>query len=154
MNLKESQIKVIEMLARNEEAVSKLYKAYAEKFPNYESFWSRLAEEEIEHACWIRKLHSKIKEGSVYFNEGRFKIEAIQTSLDYLNDWLVKAQKEEISLINALSLAWDIENALMERKYFEIFEGDSVELKHVLTNLADSTKDHRDRVKRALDENR
>ena len=154
MNLKESQIKVIEMLARNEEAVSKLYKAYAEKFPAHKGFWSRLAEEEIGHAGWIRKLHSKVKEGSVYFNEGRFKIEAIQTSLDYLNDWLVKARKEEISLINALSLAWDIENALMERKYFEIFEGDSVELKHVLTDLADSTKNHRDRVKRALDENR
>lgn len=154
MNLKENQIKVIEMLARNEEIVSQLYKAYAEKFPDHKDFWSQLAEEEIDHADWIHKLHFQIEEGSVYFNEDRFKMEAIQSFLDYLNDCLVKAQKEETSLINALSIAWDLENGLIEKKFFEVFEGDSAKLKHVLIDLADSTKDHRDRVKRALDENR
>jgi len=73
MNLKENQIKVIEMLARNEEAASQLYKAYAEKFPDYKDFWLSLAEEEIEHADWIHKLHSQIEEGSVYFNDDRVK---------------------------------------------------------------------------------
>lgn len=154
MNLKENQIKVTEMLARNEEIVSKLYKTYAEKFPAHKEFWSRLAEEETEHADWIGKLYSQIKEGSVYFNEKRFKIEAIQKLQKHLNNRLARAQKEEIPLLNALSIARDIENALLENKFFEIFEGDTVELKHVLTDLAASTKDHLNRVEKAWAKNR
>ncbi len=84
MSLKENQINVIEMLARNEEALSRLYRAYADKFPDYKDFWSDLADEEIEHSNWLRGLSPKIQEDSIYFNEGRFKPGAIQTFLNYL----------------------------------------------------------------------
>lgn len=142
MNLEENQIKTIEALANHEEAISQLYRKYGDKFPDYEQFWLGLAEEEVLHTKWIRELRDDIEEGTVFFNEGRFNIVAIQTSLKYIKKQIVDSENQEISLPFALFLALDIENALLERKYFEIFEGDSVGLKHVLQDLAEATELH------------
>jgi rubrerythrin len=154
MDLKENQIKMIEMMAGNEETISKLYKTYAEKFPAHKEFWSQLAEEELEHADWIDKFYSQVKEGSVHFNEKRFTIEAIESLRNVVNNELARVQKEDIALLDALCIALDIENALVENKFFEVFEGDSVKLKHLFIELADGTNEHRDRIKKALDKNR
>lgn len=150
MNLKENQIKTIEALANHEEAIGELYRKYSGKFPDYEQFWLGLAEEEVLHAKWIRELRDEIEKGTVFFNDGRFNIVAIQTSLKFIKKQIVDSESQEISIIIALSLALDTEKALLERKYFEIFEGDSVRLKHVLQDLAEATEHHRDRIEQAL----
>jgi len=49
MPLTETQLKVIKLLAEHEKAISQLYKEYARKFPGKKDFWSKIAEEEIEH---------------------------------------------------------------------------------------------------------
>lgn len=152
MNLEENQIKTIEALANHEEAISQLYRKYSGKFPDYEQFWLGLAEEEVLHTKWIRELRDDIEEGTVLFNEDRFNIVGVQTSLNYIKKQIVDSENQEISLRFALFLALDIENALLERKYFEIFEGDSVGLKHVLQDLAEATELHRDRIEKALKE--
>ena len=104
MSLKEVQIEIVELLVKHERALSQLYKEYAKKFLNEKDFWSKLSAEEIGHANWVQRLHSKIKEGSVYFKEDRFNKEAIKTSLRYLNNQLSKAQMQEMSLMKALSI--------------------------------------------------
>ncbi len=152
IELKENQIKTIEVLASHEEAIGELYRKYSSKFPDYEQFWLGLAEEEVLHTKWIRELRDDIEEGTVFFNEGRFNIVGVQTSLNYIKKQIVDSENQEISLPFALFLALDIENALLERKYFEIFEGDSVGLKHVLQDLAEATELHRDRIEKALKE--
>lgn len=138
----EDQTVVVDLLARNEEAISELYEAYAYRFPDYEDLWTSLANDERKHASWIRNLSS-------YVEEGRFNIAAIQSFSKYLDCELAKAQDPNMLLINALSIAKYIEEALIERKYFESFEGDSVEVKHILRDLAIATEKHLDRVQRA-----
>ena len=128
MLLSETQLKVIELLAEYETMIGRLYKEYAQKFLDWKDFWSKLSAEERGHANWILELCSKIKEGFVFFKEDRFTKEAIKTSLKSLNNQLSEAQMQDISLIKALSTARDIENGLIEKKFFEIFEGDPIEL--------------------------
>ena len=152
MPLTEIQLKVIGLLAEYEIMIGRLYKEYAQKFLDWKDFWLRLSAEERGHANWILKLRSKTKEGSVYFKEDRFNKEAIKTSLKYLNNQLSEAQMQDISLIKALSIARDIENGLIEKKFFEVFEGDPIELKHVLLNLAAATREHRNRIEKAWNE--
>jgi len=60
----------------------------------------------------------------------------------------------EISLIKALSIARDIESGLIEKKFFEVFEGDPIELKHVLLNLVAATREHYNRIEKAWKETR
>lgn len=54
-----------------------------------------------------------------------------------------------VTLKNALSGAMYLEQALIENKYFEIFEGDSAQIKHILGILADSTREHYQRIRKS-----
>lgn len=147
----QKQIEIIEALAGQEEAISRLYRAYGQNFPEDRGFWEALSGEETGHAQWIRDLSAKIGGGGVYFNENRFRIEAIRSSLEYIERENAAAAVGGQDGIEALSVAYMLEDALLEKKFFEIFEGDSIELKHILADLAQSTTEHRERIRRKLD---
>ena len=152
MPLNETQLKVIKLMAEHEKAISQLYKEYARKFPEQKDFWSKIATEELKHASWIFKLRSQAEEGSLYFKEGRFKTEAIKTSLEYIKNQIAEAQNKKISAKNALSVARDLESGLIEKKFFEVFEPDCREIKHVLLNLAAATRQHHNRIEKVWKE--
>jgi len=154
MLLAETQLKAIKLLAEHEKAISQLYKEYARKFPEQKDFWSKIAREELEHASWIFTLCSKAKEGSLYFEEGRFKTGAIKTSLEYLKSQIAEAQNNKISAKNALSVARDLENGLIEKKFFEVFQPDCREIKQVLLDLAAATREHSNRIEKIWKETR
>ncbi|MCZ2846270.1 MAG: hypothetical protein O2U61_07260 [Candidatus Bathyarchaeota archaeon] len=147
-------MKAIKLLAEHEKVISQLYKEYSLKFPEQKDFWSKIANEEIEHASWIFKLCSQAKEGSLYFKEGRFKTEAIKTSLKYVKSQITKAQNKKISAKNALSVARDLENGLIEKKFFEVFEPDCREIKQVLLDLVAATSEHCNRIEEVWKETR
>jgi rubrerythrin len=146
MSIGEYQLHEIEMMAKHEEAIGRLYDVYAQKLPDYEKFWLTLAEEERTHASWIRQLSESVEEGDLTFNEGRFNLQAIETSLRYLEDWTRQAGTASMTMLKALAIAADIENALIDRKFFEIYEADSEYLQAVLKALEEAAREHRDRV--------
>lgn len=150
MELKNYQNEILQALINNEEALSDLYTKYGEKFPDYKEFWVDLAKDEKSHANWLRKFAEKIKDGSVYFNEDRFKIEALRTYFNEVEKYISEATFMELLPINTLSTAYYLEMSLIERKYFEVFEGDSVELKHVLKALTKATKKHEEKISEQL----
>lgn len=151
MEIKEHQLQILELLKGHEMGASELYAAYANKFPEHDKLWSGLSKEELDHADWVEKLTEMVRGGTVYFNEGRFNPEALKNSLVELQNEIMKAKSGGLLLINALSTAYYFETALIERKFFEVFEGDSKELKHTLISLSDSTKKHQEIVKEALE---
>jgi len=71
--------------------------------------------------------------------------------LEYIRQEIKSAQENGIAEVSARAIAYALEDALLEKKFFEIFEGDSVELKHVLSDLEESTKKHRELIKKNLD---
>jgi len=79
---------------------------------------------------------------------------AIQTFIEYLERELTKAREQEMLLINALSTALYIEEALLERKFFVVFETDVLELKRVLLDLAAAVENHVQRVREAWSKHR
>jgi len=153
MTDKDRQIETIEMLIRHEESIGQLYKAYAERYADHRDFWLGLADEEGRHAGWISELYSKVRDGSVHFNRDRFQIPAIQHSLNYVQKMLVKSQEPDFELIEAFSTAWYIEDALLENRFFEVFDTDSADLKETLRKLAEATEQHRQRIHDAKVEN-
>ena len=123
-----------------------LYKTYAWKFTAYEKFWARLSGEEMEHANRIRKLLSRVREGSLSIAKDRFKKELIESFSAYLNRELVRVQSLEMELFDVLTVALNIETNILERKYFETFQGDDGELEETFSYLAATTADHAARV--------
>jgi len=71
--------------------------------------------------------------------------------MNYLEKELVKLNKQEIPLIEALSTTFYIEQSLIESRFFEVFQTDSAELKHTLTKLRDDTTAHRNKAKEKLE---
>jgi hypothetical protein len=140
--LKEDQLEIIQTLAKHEEAISRLYEEYAQKFPQEHLLWSALAGDEIEHSMWVKILLGKIEEGLVHFNEGRFKIGVIRGSLNYIREEIARARDQEMPLPKALSIALNIEKSMIEKGYFQVFEGDSADLREALNNLAAATEEH------------
>ena len=140
------QIDQIEAIARHEEAISGLYAACAASFSEHEDFWRTLAEEETEHASWVRKLRKLIELGKSKVNRDRFKIKPIETSIKYIEGYTKQAQRNELTLLSALSIASDIEHALIEKKFLEVYDSDDEHVKKTLTALFKATDAHRKRV--------
>ncbi|GEM_PF-431845 len=138
------------LLRAHELALGRLYRTYAETFPQHRDLWTRLSQEEQEHADWIDALRLKVEEESSGLVVDRFPAAAIEHSIDYVNRLIDRAHHGNLTAVNALANALDLENALIENRYFEVFAGDSAQIKRTLSDLARSTHTHHEQVRRAL----
>jgi len=141
-------------LIENEELLSILYKKYSDIFKSDTQFWIEISKDEIVHASWISELDNKIGKDGIIINDDRFQIEAIINFGKYVQQNIDAVDIETISPINALSIAMDIENSMLERDIFKIYETDNDELKAVLNKLKKSTEIHYSEVKQRWEEER
>ncbi|EKE18922.1 MAG: hypothetical protein ACD_9C00199G0002 [uncultured bacterium] len=153
MDEKEYQLEIVEKMARNEDRLNELYVKYAHQFPSRSEFWNGLAREEVGHGAWIRTLKSRIEDGSVKFGTDRFNVDMINDFYTYVQQQELKINKG-MPLISALVAAKEIEELMLEKKFFEVFHGDSLELQTLLLALEYSTKNHRSVVIDAWEEER
>ena len=145
-------LEAIDALAENEMLISGLYRIFSKRFPDYHDFWSKMAEEEMQHASMIRSLVPEVKEGTV-----RFKTEGMdKTSIDMFHDYLkfslARAREQDIPLKDAFETALAIEHDLIERSFFDLFETDTSELALIFEGLASSTIEHHRRLVRAIEQ--
>jgi len=154
MNIAKAPGEILEAMKEHELALAELYEVYADKFPEYKDFWRKFSSEEIQHADWINKLQTRFEESTEDFVVERFTIGAVEHSTEYIKKLADTARQEDMLLINALSTAVHLEQALIEKKYFEVFEGDSAKTKHVLSLLAQSTQKHYEKLHAVWQEHR
>jgi rubrerythrin len=144
-------LEAIELLAENEMVISRIYRLFSERFPDYHDFWEKMAEEEIQHADMIRSVVPEIKEGTVRFNAQRFDETSVGMFRDYLKLSLARAGEQDIPLKDAFETALAIEHDLIERSFLELFEADTEELSLVFEGLASSTREHHRRLLKAIE---
>ena len=154
MNIAQAPDKILYAMKEHELAIAELYKVYAEKFPEYKDFWSKFSSEEIQHADYINSLQTVVEESNEDFVIERFKIGAIENSTKYIKNLADTARQSDISLVNALSTAVYLEQALIEKNYFEVFESDSKQTKHILSLLAEDTRKHYEKLRTTWQEHK
>jgi hypothetical protein len=143
----EEKIKdVISKMERLERLIGQLYKVYARVFPSDYSFWVQLSKEEEEHANLVKNLAKELQDGNITFDEKRFKLNAIQTTIRYIQQKINQANNKELTEKEAYSIAWDLENGLLEKSFFKTFQADNIRLKEVLKKLNNDTEEHRNRI--------
>lgn len=151
MDEQEYQLEIVGQMAKNEVKLSELYAKYAHTYPTRKEFWNELAREEVSHGAWINTLRKRIEDGSVKFGSGRFNV-------DMNNDFYKHVQQQELKvsenmpLVDALKTSIAIEEMMLEKKFFEVFHSDAPELEILLLALEYSTKNHREIVLKALEE--
>jgi hypothetical protein len=149
MNTIEAAVRQVDLLQAHERAMGRLYAAYAHRFPQDRDFWLGLSREEEEHAHWIESLQARMEQEPSILVVNRFPVEVIHHSINYINNLTDRADRADLTPIKALSAALDIERALLENRYFEVFAGDSAEVRHILQSLAQGAAAHLERVHRA-----
>ncbi|HUU54800.1 MAG TPA: hypothetical protein VMY87_07765 [Armatimonadota bacterium] len=148
------QIQTLGLMAAHESALADLYRAYAKKLPSYQDFFNGLAADEVLHARMVAGFVDDVKTRKVSVKPGRFSSQSILSSLDFTKERVAEAERGGVSLMQALSTAKDLEDELIERKYFGIFEDDGPELTRLLERLAAETEAHRRKVTEAWERER
>jgi hypothetical protein len=144
---KPDSVRPLEMLIEHEEMIARLYGAFAQKFPEARDFWRGISGEESSHVHWLRRLGEIMAEGGASFHPDRFNLRAVATALEYLQVLLDRAS-ESISMKQALAFAAQIENSIIERRFFEAFEGNTDEARRILELLVKETAKHLEWVSR------
>ena len=154
MNIAQEPTAILGLLKEHEIALSQLYEVYASTFPEFENFWAGLSVEEKQHAEWIDKLKAIVVESPNDFVVDRFPLAAIEHSIGYVREQILKAQQQDITPTQAFSTALDLEEGLLEKKLFETFDGDSKEIERTLALLDQYTQNHYNKVRKMWIENK
>jgi len=146
MKEKEEEKDIIMKMEMLEKVIGQLYKIYAKKFPSDDSFWIQLSREEEEHAKLVKELEKEVKQGNLTFDDQRFKVHAIQTTIQYVQKKINQANDSSMTERDAYHIALDIENGLLEKNFFKTFKADQTGLEDVLNKLIHDTAEHRNRI--------
>ena len=147
MDNSEMDLKKIEILAELQEAMGNIYHIYSERSPDFNQFWSQLADDKFRHVIWISTLLNGVKQGKVRLKRDRFHMEAIRAALQFVRRQISLAQKHSGSFKQAFPAAVSIETTILDKKFFEAFESDSPELRELTCKLQEETKNHLEKLR-------
>jgi len=147
MTLQPFQTKIVTLLIQQELLLAELYQLFAAKIPEQRDFWVTMQHEELEHAQWVEHLSEKAAMGEVTFSEDRARTYTIQAFIEFVRAMLEKARASSPSFREALSTAAGMEEAILEKKVFEHFRGDSPIVSDMLKRLHIETSQHRERLR-------
>ncbi len=152
MEFKDKQLEVARMLEQHELGLSQLYGACADQLPEHEDFWRRIAEEERAHASVVKTFRLLIEDEALGYDPRPFKLKAIESAIQKLDEHLDHARRNELRMIDALETAMAVEFGLLEKNIFRPRDGDHQELKKMLATLHDDTREHYGRIKKVYDQ--
>jgi len=138
--------RIIELLVEYELAVSELYRACAAKFPDEQSFWNELAEEEVDHAFRIRMISEEADAGYVEVDDKVFAERPVESSIEYAREITQRVLSNGINLLGVLSLAYDIESSLIESEYYKVFKGDSLRFNAMIREIHMESAIHKKKI--------
>jgi hypothetical protein len=140
MRVPEGVSGILDLLVEHEQAIGRLYRVYSEMFPEHQGFWLGLAAEEMMHAARIDGLPAA-SDGERP-DPVRISPSAVSSSLEYVAKRVREAETRDLGLVTALSVALDLERAMIERKWFEGLDSDSPAAAGVLSELQADTRRH------------
>lgn len=142
-NLQEDEL--INLYAKGEEELQQLYHLFSQIFPDRD-FWSHLSVEESIHKDWILSLYQTGEQ--VHIQKEQVRVDLLNNIINNIED-LKKIYKKK-KLAEALNITLALENTMIEKNYFAIFETDSESVKKILNQLMEATKIHIQKVEEEL----
>jgi len=149
--MQENEANSLELMIEHEEAIRKIYERFAELFADQRALWGEMAKEELRHADCLRGLWASEPIRRWFQITPEFKRLAIQGSIDYVEAQRKRAERGELDLLEALSIAKDLEEALIEKQFVRLNISGPEEVKKVVRELVADTHRHRKRIAESLD---
>lgn len=137
---------LLELMRENELAIRRLYELFADRFPDRQSMWLRLALDEKKHADWLDMLMVEPILRDAFLTGFPIKPGIVRSSIAYLAQVTEQAQAGTYSLQQALEIARNLENSLLETQFAHISDAVPEEIRLVLQQLGADTQRHRNEL--------
>ncbi|MBN1319226.1 MAG: hypothetical protein JXA87_00150 [Thermoleophilia bacterium] len=142
---------ILGALIDHELAIKRLYETFAAMSVDRQDFWQTLARDEQRHADQLAGLRSEESVAGWLLRDGGVRIQSIRSSIAYVESQIERAQGDGVSAILALTIAGDLEDALIEEQLSRIGTSGCAVLGTVLERLATETEQHRKTLLAALE---
>lgn len=142
MDKKTEPVDIIDLLAYQEYKLAVLYNIFGASLPEYSELWAEMAIEEIEHQRLIRAFKPYIDEGKIYFNAMILKIAFVEAHINSIENMIKRYEQDPPGIKEALEVALNIENSMLDQDLFNYFSGDGEILKAGLDTLSKDTFKH------------
>ena len=137
-------LETLEMMARAEEAIERLYETCAGLWKESEDFWQGLAGEEKCHAEIIRTMAAMLAGNPEHFQAGRpFSAGVLKTFISGIEHQIESVTHTVVPEVNAMRIALDIEQALIEARYAEVVKTDDRHFQDLANEIVRETAVHR-----------
>jgi hypothetical protein len=150
----EELLELLKIMAQFEISISILYKLCSGKWREDADFWLSINKDEIKHSENVKKmadiLKKRIGSGAIFKYNRPFTINSVQNAINNVMQTIERVKKEELSPQKILSIAWDIENSALERKYSEIVKTDDIEYQTLSATIDEETQMHRNKIEAKL----
>ncbi len=147
MDLNSDQKELVELFVRQEILIGTLYKHFAKRFPEFKDFWNKMVIEEYQHASWIQRLTERDPTNKFKFLQGELRSNQLASSLKSISNLITGFKKnKDFTIAQAASMALHLEKALWENKVFQCFEGDSDDVRKIMSTLNLEQKVHINKI--------
>ena len=137
----EHQIKTIMLFYELEKSLYEFYEVLSRTYPEHDTLWKRLMEEEQMHAESVQKLYRLIYDGKTLFDEGTIQHAGVQSIIDYVHGITDSARNKAYTEKQVLTITRDIERTLIEKKLFNYFRV-APEFTDLLRTLREGSEGH------------
>jgi len=145
-NIQQKIIQILYMLKEIETALGEFYSRCAFFFPEDEQLWEELKSNEIRHAEQIDEIVTMVKEKTEKFLVGEFNPAALKTYLESIEDQRDSLEKGEINRNNALFIARDYENTLVEKQFHRAVKGVDPKFIHLTEIIEQEEREHLEKL--------
>lgn len=145
--------KTLEMMAELELAISDFYKCAADLWKEESEFWADLAQAEVSHAGYIKKMAGILNKKPQEFEPGRpLNMVAINTAISGIRNYIQKLRNGGLNKRQTLFISRDTEQSILESKYTEILKTKDIEYQTLISEIVLQTEEHKMLVLRKIDE--
>ena len=140
----------IALMIRLETITGELYKKCAERFPDYEGFWERLASEEDAHAKLLGEIADNPALAAGFAERRQVAMGPLKFTVNFVDEQRAAVEAPDCTVVNALSIARDIEKSILEANAVRPAPGDPDAVRNMFARISAETTDHRARIESLL----
>jgi hypothetical protein len=145
---------ILDLLIQHERALARLYLRFAAVFGERQELWQKLAGEEHSHAKKLEALLTEPERERWLSRVEWLKREAILSSIGHADMQASRAAEGGLTLLQALAVANDLEDALIDRQFISPIPSDCGGIGVILEELRKETEEHRRVLREALEAGR
>ncbi|MCK5059410.1 MAG: hypothetical protein KAT34_22360 [Candidatus Aminicenantes bacterium] len=123
------QMHKVDVLLEYKELLTQLYQLLNRRFPEYSNIWQKLFTEKRSHIRWVKNLQPKLDAGIISINQNSFKVEAMRFLMQSIQTKMDDLKSNPITFLQGIIFVRDIEDGMVEKNFFTIFQSDSPEFK-------------------------